>query len=268
MDLQEIFGTDRPLVGMVHLPALPGSPEYEGDRRAVRGEALADALTLIESGFDGLLIENFGDAPFYPDDVPKHTVAEMTATIRELGIGINRPFGVNVLRNDAEAALSVAAATGSSFIRVNVHTGVRASDQGWLSGRAHETMRLRERIDADVAVLADIAVKHSGPPVERDIGELTRETIERGIADGLIVSGPATGEPTDADQLERVVTVRDETDPDVPVFVGSGVTSSNAPALLDVADGAIVGTGTKINGETTNRVDPERAAALVETVEE
>lgn len=268
MTFTELFEAEQPLIGMVHLPALPGAPAYAGDRRAVRGEALADALALLESGFDGLLIENFGDVPFYPDEVPKHTVAEMTATARELAIGIDSPFGVNVLRNDARAALSVAAASGGSFVRVNVHTGVRASDQGWLAGRAHETLRLRERIDADVAVLADVAVKHSEAPVERDVERLASEAIERGLADGLVVSGPATGEPTDADELERVVAARDETDPDVPVLVGSGVTEDNAAALLELADGAIVGTATKKEGDAANGVDPERAAALVDAAKE
>ena len=268
MDFTELFEAEQPLVGMVHLPALPGAPEYAGDRRAVRGEAISDAVALFDSGFDAVMIENFGDAPFYPDEVPKHTVAEMTALAREFSIGIDRPFGVNVLRNDAEAALSVAAAAGGAFVRVNVHTGVRASDQGWLAGRAHETMRLRDRIDADVAVLADVAVKHSAAPVERDTAQLARETIERGLADGLVVSGPETGEPADAEELERVVAARDATDPEVPVLVGSGVTPANAAALLDIADGAIVGTATKAAGETTNPVDPERAAALVDAVKE
>lgn len=268
VDLSGTFGTDTPLIGMVHLPPLPGTPEYEGDRHALRGAALADALTLLDSGFDGLLVENFGDTPFFPDDVPKHTVAEMTAIVRELGIGIDRPFGVNVLRNDAEAALSIAAATGGSFIRVNVHTGHRITDQGRLDGVAHETMRLRERIDADVSVFADIDSKHSGSPVERPIEDLAREAIERGLADGLIVSGPSTGEATAVEDIERVVAARDGTDADIPVFVGSGVTTENAPELLSIADGAIVGTAVKAGGETTNPVDAERAAALVDAVRE
>ncbi len=266
MDVAQQFGTATPVIGMVHLPPLPGGPEYSGDRHELRGEAFADALELVENGCDGLLIENYGDRPYYPDDVPKHVVAELTATVRELGIGVDCPYGVNVLRNDAETALAVAAAAGGSFIRVNVHTGVRETDQGWLSGRAHETLRLRERLDTDVSVFADVAVKHSRGPTSREIEPVVSETIERGLADGLIVSGPATGEAADADELKRVVAARDEIDPSVPVFVGSGVTVENAPALLDVADGAIVGTALKTDGVTTNSVDPDRVTALVEAV--
>lgn len=268
MDLAATFGTETPLIGMVHLPALPGAPTYEGDRNKLRGRALTDALELVESGFDGLLIENFGDTPYYPDDVPKHVVAELTATLRELGIGIDHPYGVNVLRNDATAALSVAAATGGSFIRVNVHTGVRETDQGILEGSAHETLRLRERLDTDVAILADVGVKHSAPPTDRDLRTVTAETIERGLADGVIVSGPATGKAADAETLKEVVSARNETAPAVPVFVGSGVTPENAPSLLEYADGAIVGTALKRGGEVENRVDPSRAQALVDAVRE
>lgn len=266
MDLQTTFGTETPLIGMVHLPPLPGAPRYDADRDTLRSQARSDALALVESGFDGLLVENFGDAPFYPQDVPAHVVAEMAVAIRELGTEIDAPYGVNVLRNDAEAALSIAGATDGSFIRVNVHTGVRETDQGWIEGQAHETMRLRDRLDTDVSVFADVAVKHSASPSDRDIGAVATETIERGLADGLIVSGPATGEATDTATLEAVVAARDETNPDVPVFVGSGVTGENAARLLEIADGAIVGTAVKHDGETGNPVDPERARTLVDAV--
>lgn len=266
MNLQSQFGSSTPLVGMVHLPPLPGAPGYAGDRGHIRGQALADAYALAEAGFDAVLLENFGDAPYYPESVPKHVVAEMTAVARELGIGLERPYGINVLRNDSEAALSVAAAAGGSFVRVNVHTGARETDQGIVEGTAHETLRLRDRLDADVAILADVAVKHSGAVGDRDVNALAAETIERGRADGLVVSGPATGEPADADDLKTVLDTRDDVDPDVPVFVGSGVTAENAPALLDLADGVIVGTTLKQGGETDNPVDPDRAKAFVDAV--
>jgi membrane complex biogenesis BtpA family protein len=265
MNVEETFGTDTPLIGMVHLPALPGAPAYEGSREGIRAAALADARALVEAGFDGLLVENFGDAPFYPDDVPKHVVAEMTAVARELDIAVDLPWGANVLRNDAGAALSVAAAAGGAFVRVNAHTGTAETDQGVLSGQAHRTLRLRERVDADVSILADVAVKHAAPP-ERPVSVLARETVDRGLADGLIVSGPETGEAVASEQLGAVLDARDDATRDVPVFVGSGLTHDNAPELLDVADGAIVGTAVKRDGEPANRVGPDRAAALVEAV--
>ncbi len=267
MNLQETFDTQTPLVGMVHLPALPGAPGYDAERQGVRERALADARTLAESGLDGLVVENFGDAPFYPDDVPKHVVADMAAICQEIGTAVDLPLGVNVLRNDAAAALSVAAATDGSFLRVNVHTGSASTDQGHLDGRAHETLRLRDRIDAEVAILADIAVKHAAPP-DRDIEALAADAIERGLADGLIVSGPETGEAVETSHLDAALAARDGASRDVPVFLGSGVTADNAADLLARADGAIVGTALKRDGVTTNPVDRERAEAVVGAVEQ
>jgi hypothetical protein len=175
---------------------------------------------------------------------------------------VDVPVGVNVLRNDTRAALSVAAATGAAFVRVNVHTGVRVTDQGVVTGRAHETLRLRDRIDADVDVLADVAVKHSAPLGEaRSLAAQAEETLGRGLADGLVVSGPGTGEPVDVETLETVAPVA--ADHGAPLFVGSGVTEATVADLLSVADGAIVGTALKRGGETTAPVDPARVGALI-----
>jgi len=264
MDLKARFGSETPLVGMVHLPPLPGAPRFDGDRESLRGRALADAHALATGGMDALVVENYGDTPFYPDRVPPHVVAEMTAIARELGIAVDLPYGVNVLRNDARGALSVAAAAGGSFVRVNVHAGVRATDQGLLEGEAHETLRLRERIDADVAILADVAVKHSAPVADCNVRTVAADLLERGLADGLVVSGPATGEPADCEDLEAVLDVRDGVDPDVPVFVGSGVTGDNVDALVALADGVVVGTALKRDGDTTNPVDRDRVEAFVD----
>jgi membrane complex biogenesis BtpA family protein len=261
-----MFDGDSALVGMVHLPPLPAAPGFSGSRGAIRTAAREDARTLADSGFDAVLVENFGDAPFYPDSVPKHTVAEMTAVVEDVRRAVELPVGVNVLRNDAGAAVSIGAAADAAFVRVNVHTGVRATDQGWLEGQAHKTMRLRDRLDADVSVFVDIDVKHSASPVDRDLDSLVRETIDRGLADGLIVSGTETGSAADSGTLDRVLAARDDCAPEVPVLVGSGVTPDNAAALLGPADGAIVGTALKIDGETTNRVDHERARRLVDFV--
>jgi len=262
---QEQLEAVTPLVGMVHLPALPGAPEFE-DRERVRERALADARTLDDVGVDALIVENFGDAPFYPEDVPAHTVAEMTAVAQAVTDAVDCPVGVNVLRNDGAAAVSVAAAAGADFVRVNVHTGARLTDQGIVEGRAHETVRLRDRLDADVAILADVAVKHSAPLADQSVATLVADTIERGHADGVVVSGPSTGATTDVPDVEAIAAARDAVDPTVPLFVGSGVTSDTASSLLETADGLIVGTALKRNGAVEHPVDPERAAELVAAV--
>ena len=268
LDLAETFDTTTPIVGMVHLPALPGAPGFDGDREAICERAIADANALEAGGVDGLILENFGDAPFYPEDVPKHVVADMTAIATKVVEAVSVPVGINILRNDAAAALSVAAAAGAEFVRVNVHTGAAATDQGVLEGRAHETLRLRERLEADVAILADVHVKHATPAGEGSIERAARETVERGRADGVIVSGPGTGEETDLEDLRAVAQTAEGLERSIPVFVGSGVTPETVADVSEAgADGVIVGTALKENGVTTNPVSEGRVRALLEAVE-
>jgi membrane complex biogenesis BtpA family protein len=266
IDVLDVLDVEAPVVGMVHLPALPGAPDSDGDLAAVVERALADARALEAGGVDAVLVENFGDAPFYPDAVPSHVVASMTRVATEVRDAVDVPLGVNVLRNDADAALAVAAAVDAAFVRVNVHAGARLTDQGIVEGRAHETLRRRAELDADVAVLADVAVKHSAALADRPLDEVVAETLDRGRADGLVVSGPGTGRAVDADRLDAVVELRDELGADAPVFVGSGVTPANAADLLAVADGAVVGSAFEEGGEAGNPVDRERVAALVDAV--
>ena len=264
-NLQETFETDRPILGMIHLPALPGAPGYDGSREAIRTRVLEDAAALEAGGVDGIVVENFGDSPFYPDSVPTHTVAEMSAITTTLTSAVDVPVGINVLRNDAEAALSIAAAAGASFIRVNVHVGAAATDQGVLEGQAHETLRLRDRLEADVGILADVHVKHATPVGDASLERTALETAERGRADGLIVSGSGTGQETGLEDVERVASALEGLERDVPVFVGSGVTAETVDDCLAAgASGAIVGTALKVDGETTNRVSSERVKSVCE----
>ena len=260
--------TDRAVIGMVHLPALPGAPASDGDRRAIRRRALEDARRLEDGGVDAVCIENFGDVPFYPESVPNHVVADMTAVAAAVADAVDVPLGINVLRNDADAALSIAAAVDAVFVRVNVHVGAAATDQGVLEGRAHETLRLRDRIDADAAILADVHVKHATPVGEAVLERAAIETVERGLADGVIVSGPGTGSETALEDVERVAETFADRGVDASVIVGSGVTPETVGDCFEAgADGAIVGTALKADGETTNPVSRERVESLVAATE-
>lgn len=245
---------------MVHLGPLPGAPRWGGSFSPIIERALADAEALASGGVDGVIVENYGDAPFHPDTLPPETIAALAVCVAEVARTTDLPVGVNALRNDARGALAVAVAAGARFIRINVHTGAQLADQGWLTGRAHETLRERARLRADVAILADVFVKHAAPPAGMSIEQAARDAWHRGLADGLIVSGEGTGLETD---LARVRAVKAAV-PEAPVWIGSGITTVNARASLEVADGAIVGSALQEGGVAGGAVDPARVRALVE----
>src|SRR6056297_1228943 len=264
--MTSLFDGTQPIIGMVHLDPLPGAPKATGDLSAVVEAAVRDAERLVTGAVDGLLIENYGDAPFYPDG-PKHTVAAMTRLAVAVRRAVDCPVGINVLRNDPEAALSIAAAVEADFVRVNVHTGTAVTDQGVIEGRAHETLRLREQLGVDTKILADVDVKHAAPlAAERSVGDQFADLVERGLADGVIVSGAGTGAAVDTDVLERVAAARSDRGLSTPLLVGSGVTADSVAQLLAVADGAIVGTALKAGGQTTNPVDVDRVEKLMHAV--
>lgn len=157
----EIFGRKKPLIGVIHLPALPGSPSYRGEPfERILERALRDLASLEEGGADAAILENFGDRPF-AKFADKATVAQMAVIARELVRNAKIPIGVNVLRSDGVAALSIAFASGASFIRVNVFSGVVFTDQGLIEGCAREVLALRRALGAKVAILADVHVKHA-----------------------------------------------------------------------------------------------------------
>jgi membrane complex biogenesis BtpA family protein len=250
-----------PVIGMLHVPALPGSPNNELSLNDIIDWVLNDAGVLARGGIHALMIENFGDTPFYPGRVPAHTVAYMTALAREVKRGFGMPMGINILRNDVESAIAVASAVGAEFVRVNVHTGARLTDQGLIEGTAHQTLRYRKLLGSDVLIFADVDVKHSAPVAVRPLSVEVEELIARGCADGVIVTGAGTGKQTELGEIRVAKQVAGS----MPVYAGSGVNAANIAAVLQIADGAIVGTSLKRDGITTNPVDPDRVRALMDS---
>lgn len=250
------------LLGMVHLLPLPGSPRYGDAMGEVIETAAADAAVLVEAGFPALMVENWGDAPFHAGSVPPETVAAMTLAAEAVGDqGV--PFGVNVLRNDPLTALGIAAATGAALIRVNILTGVMYTDQGAITGKAAEVMRSRAALCPDVEVWADVMVKHATPPPGLDAAQSAEDTVHRGLADAVIVSGSGTGtEPA----LAESKTIADAV-PGTRVVIGSGATPDNLESLLSVADSVIVGSHIKFDGNADNRPDPARCSAFVDAAD-
>lgn len=252
------------LIGVIHLPALPGSPSAMLGMDEILDRAVADAGAIRDAGFDAIIVENFGDAPFSPDRIPPASVAAMAIAAFEVRRASALPLGINALRNDAAGALGIAAACDASFVRVNVHTGVCATDQGLLEGKAHETLTYRKLLSRKIAILADVDVKHGRSLSESNIAAAARNAAYRGHADGLIVTGTATGEPVDPEDLRRV---RDAV-PDRRLFVGSGATAETVRSLLSLAGGVIVGTGIKLDCNPSRPIDPELARAFVAAARE
>jgi membrane complex biogenesis BtpA family protein len=248
------------VIGMLHVPPLPGSPRNDLAFDAIADWVLQDAKALAGGGVDALMLENFGDAPFYPDRAPPHTVAFMAVLAREVKRHVDLPLGINVLRNDSESALAIAAAVAAGFIRVNIHTGARLTDQGIVRGVAHDLLRYRKLLGCDVKIFADVDVKHSAPLAHRELSDEVEETVSRGCADGIIVTGSATGKQTALEDLKTAKAAARA----IPVLAGSGVDALNVASVLSVADGVIVGTALKRASVSTNPVDPERVREFME----
>jgi len=247
------------LIGVVHLPPLPGSPRTALPVEHIVERAVAESRLLVDAGFDAVVIENFGDAPFHGERVEVHTAVAMGVVTRAVVSAAGCPVGVNVLRNDARSAMAIASMTGARFIRVNVHTGVYATDQGMLEGRAADTLRYRSMLSSDVAIFADIDVKHARPLAGPNLSMAAEETAYRGLADALIVTGPTTGRPAERNDIEETK----QAVPDRPVLVGSGVTAESVASVLAAADGVIVGTALKEHGRTEAPLDRTRVAQFV-----
>jgi len=260
--MKSLFTTGhKTLIGVIHLLPLPGSPRWKGDLENLIQFAVNDAHSYQQGGADAVFVENFGDVPFTKSSVAPETIAAMTAAGRAIRAAVKLPIGFNVLRNDARAALALCAACGGNFIRVNIHTGAMLTDQGLIEGDAYETLRYRERLCPDVEIFADVHVKHAVPLGNWPLDIAARDTLERGLADALIVSGTGTGEAADVSDLE---TVR-RACPSAKILLGSGVTAENVGSYAQ-ADGFIVGSSLKSEGKLANPVDPNRVAKLAKAI--
>jgi membrane complex biogenesis BtpA family protein len=260
VDLNQIFKTPNPIIGVVHLLPLPTSPRWGGNLKAVIDRAEQEATALASGGVDGIIVENFFDAPFPKDHVDPVVVSAMSLIVHRLMHMVTVPIGINVLRNDAHSALAIATCTQAHFIRVNVLTGVMATDQGLIEGQAHELLRYRRELGSDVKIFADVLVKHARPLSAPNLTVAVQDTIERGLADAIILSGWATGSPPSQEDLELARAAAHDT----PVFIGSGANWENIPALMQAADGVIVSSSLKRHGRREQPIDPIRVSRFVE----
>lgn len=264
MDLNQIFKTETPIIGVVHLLPLPTSARWGGNLKAIIARAEQEATALASGGVHGIIVENFFDAPFTKDRVDPAVVSSMTSIVQRLMNLVTLPIGINVLRNDACSAMAIASCVNAAFIRVNVLTGVMTTDQGLIEGQAHQLLRYRRELGSDVKILADVLVKHARPLGSPNLTIAVEETIERGLADGIILSGWATGSPPNPEDLELAKAAARG----VPVFVGSGANWKNISTLMLAADGAIVASSLKRYGRIDQPIDPIRVSRFMEAVQQ
>jgi membrane complex biogenesis BtpA family protein len=254
------------LIGDIHLPPLAGSPgsyeEHPASALQKAGlQAVREARALEQAGFDGLILENFGDVPFYKDRVPPETVASMAVIAAAVREATKLPIGINILRNDARAALAVAATTGCNFIRVNVLSGVAATDQGIVEGQAAELLRERDRLGAKVAILADAHVKHAKTLSSDDLLLAIEDLALRSSADGVILTGTTTGRPVDVLALSEAS--RFARSKGIRLFIGSGATRETVGELKTQVHGIIVGSDLRKSGKAGAPLDAVRVRDFV-----
>lgn len=258
--INKIFNTLRPIIGVVHLLPLLTSARWGGSLKAVIERAEQEATALAAGGVDGILVENFFDAPFAKDKVDPAVVSAMTLIVDRIMNLVVLPVGINVLRNDAKSAMAIASCVNAQFIRVNVLTGIMATDQGLIEGQAHQLLRYRRELGSEVGILADVLVKHARPLGTPNLTTAVQDTIERGLADAVILSGWATGSPPSLEDLELASAAAQGT----PVFIGSGANWENISQLMQAADGVIVASSLKRQGRITEPIDPIRVSQFVE----
>ncbi len=247
------------MIGMVHTSALPGTPRYDrsGGMRKIIDQALVEAKILEEAGFHALLYCNESDMPYQARMEPE-VVAAMTAVVGEVQSRVTLPHGINMLL-DPLASLAIAHATGGRFIRCFL-SGTYVGDLGFYTPDAPSLLRLRKNLDAEeIRLICNVTAGFSVNLDSRDIEDVAGAAVFIGLADAVCVSGPAAGREADLDLLDKVT----QKVPDTPVVVGTGVSDKNIRALSRVADGFIVGTSIKKDGQTLNPVDPARAEAFM-----
>jgi len=260
VDLYQLFRTRNPIIGVVHLLPLPTSPRWGGSLKAVIDRAEQEATALSSGGVDGIIVENFFDAPFTKNQVDPAVVSAMTVVVQRIQNLVTLPIGINVLRNDAKSAMAIATCVKAQFIRVNVLTGVMATDQGLIEGDAHQLLRYRRELGSDVKIFADVLVKHARPLGSVNLTNAVQDTIERGLADAVILSGWATGSPPTLEDLELASSSANGT----PVFIGSGANLDNIGTLMRAVDGVIVSSSLKRHGHREQPIDPIRVSQFVE----
>ncbi|HEX5889327.1 MAG TPA: BtpA/SgcQ family protein [Pyrinomonadaceae bacterium] len=262
--MASLFSHPKPVVGVIHVGALPGTPRSSQTVSELITLARNEAKLYRESGVDGVIVENMHDVPYLRGEVGPEIVAAMTAIAAEVKRECGLPIGVQILAGANIEAMAVAHAADLDFIRAEGYAYAHVADEGLIQASAAELLRYRRMIGAArVQVWTDVKKKHSAHAITADVslGE-TAETVEFMGADCVIVTGSATGKPP------IVADVREaKSHCHLPVFLGSGITEKNVAEFYNDADGFIIGSAFKLDGLWSNTVDPARVASFLKALQ-
>ncbi len=250
---------------MVHVGALPGTPKNNQQIESIVANTLTDARVLEEGGVDAIMIENMHDRPYLNRKVGSEIVAAMTAVACRLRQEVSVPLGIQILAGANKEALAVALAAGFDFIRAEGFVFAHLADEGMMNSDAGELLRYRKQIGAEhIQVFCDIKKKHSSHAISVDISiDETAKAAEFFLVDGVIVTGTATGERASLEELKAV-----KASVKVPVLIGSGVDVNNIQDYWEFADGFIVGSSFKNEGNWENKVNNKRVQQFINKVKE
>jgi membrane complex biogenesis BtpA family protein len=262
-EMNMLFGTTKPIIGMLHLKPLPGSPIYDGKGLGkVIDVALKDAQALVDGGVNALQVENYNDPSYFPNDAPPETISALTIVAHEVRKRFPKiPMGICLLA-DPEASIAVAHCVGAQYIRATFFTEASVDVSGLVTRLPHAILRYRKFLDPSVKILADVHIKHSAPLGVRPIEEAAYDAAYF-LADAIIISGKHTGMPTNIEEVKRVKKVL----PEFPVYIGSGINAKSVEEFFEYADGAICGSSLKCDGISTNEVDVNRVKEFMNVVE-
>jgi membrane complex biogenesis BtpA family protein len=263
--LETLFRQSKPVIGMIHVGALPGTPAQRQTVAELLAAAVHEARLYREAGLDGVMLENMHDTPYLRGQVGPEIVAAMTLLAQAVKAESGLPCGIQILAGANLEALAVAHIAELDFIRAEAFAFAHVADEGWLDACAGPLLRYRKQLGAErVQIWADIKKKHSAHAVTADIGlGATAETVEFMRGDAVIITGSVTGDPP---QIADVAAAKAHCR--LPILQGSGVSAANLATFYPAADGFIIGSAFKAAGHWANPVDPARLQTFMSVVYE
>jgi membrane complex biogenesis BtpA family protein len=261
--LKKLFNTSKPIIGMIHIDALPGTPKYKGRVNKIIEKALAEAEIYLEAGIDSIAIENMHDVPYLNRNVGPEISNLMSIIGYEIKQKTKLPIGIQILAGANKEALAAANSAGLDFIRAEGFVFGHVADEGVIEADAGELLRYRKSINADnILIFTDIKKKHSSHSITSDVSiEETAKAAEYFLSDGVIITGISTGKEADLNQIKSVKNLTK-----LPVIIGSGVTEKNLQNYYNYCDAMIIGSYFKKNGDWKNKVDADRVKSFMNKV--